>query len=43
MSFSMAHLGGGVVLQLEVTLQQQVSALSHVATWHWTCEVQFTV
>jgi len=40
---STAHLRGGVVLQLKVTLQQQVSALSRMTTWHWTCEVQFTV
>jgi hypothetical protein len=40
---SMAHLRGGIVFQLKVTLQQQVSALGHGTTWHWTCEVQFTV
>jgi len=40
---SIAHLRGGIVLQLKVTLQQQVSALGHKTTWHWTCEVQFTV
>lgn len=40
---STAHLRGGIVLQLKVTLQQQVSALGHRTTWHWTCEVQFAV